>query len=76
MHASGTEVTWSWDDGVRQIAENGEVANLGAGGVFGLLTISVVSGLVSGIAEALGRQLFSLLYCVVILTLFCRARLP
>jgi diacylglycerol kinase (CTP) len=59
LRASGTEMTWSWDDGVRQLSDDGEVTNLGAGGVFGLIAISVVSGLVSGIAEALG-ELFSI----------------
>jgi len=56
LRTSGSEMTWSWDDGVRRIAESGEVTSLGAGGVFGLIAISVVSGLVSGIAEALGNH--------------------
>ena len=49
-------MTWSWDDGVRWKAESGEVTSLGAGYVFGLIAISVVSGLVSGIAEGLGQH--------------------
>jgi hypothetical protein len=39
---------------------SGKVTNLGAGGVFGLIAISVVSDLVGGIAEALDKYLLSL----------------
>jgi hypothetical protein len=51
-------MTWSWNDGVRQISENREVTNLGTGGVFGLIAISVVSGLTSGIAVSILRPFF------------------
>ena len=56
MRAGGAEATWSWN-GVQRISENGETTSLGARGTLGLIAISVVSGLVSGVAEALG-QLF------------------
>jgi len=52
--AGRTQLTWSWDDGVRQVLNDGVATNLGAGGATGLLILAVVSGLVSGIAEALG----------------------
>ena len=55
LRAGGAQLTWSWDDGVRQVLNDGVTKNLGAGGATGLLTIAVVSGLVSGIAEALGK---------------------
>jgi hypothetical protein len=42
--------------GVRQ-ATAGEPTSMGAAGLLGLLTISVVAGLVSGVAEALGMFL-------------------
>lgn len=58
LRAGGTRVTWSVDDGVRRISENGEWTSLGGGGIFGLVATSVVSGFVSGIAEALGQQFF------------------
>jgi phage shock protein PspC (stress-responsive transcriptional regulator) len=78
MRAGGTEATWSWDGGVRRISENGEVTNLGAGGMSGLIVISVVSGLVSGVAEALGLS-FTPFSFMVVLTMFfsgCRAWFP
>ena len=53
MRAGGTETTWSWN-GVQRVSENWETANSGAGGTLGLIVVSVVSGLVSGVAEALG----------------------
>jgi diacylglycerol kinase (CTP) len=53
MRAGGAETTWSWVSGVRRISENGDVTDLGVGGLFGLIAISVVSGLVGGVAEAL-----------------------
>src|SRR6266545_106079 len=47
LRAGGTQLTWSWDDGVRQVLNDGATKNLGMGGATGLLMITVVSGLVS-----------------------------
>jgi diacylglycerol kinase (CTP) len=58
MRNGGRDVVWSWDGGVRGFAhgtaENDVPIAVGAGGPLGLLVISVVAGVVSGIAEALG----------------------
>ena len=66
MRNGGRDVVWSWDRGVRVLAQAapGDVASagMGAGGILGLLVISVVAGLVSGVAEALGAP-FSLPPC-------------
>lgn len=51
MRAGGKDVTWAWDGGVRQAADQ----SLGAGGALGLMALAVVTGLVSGVAEALGE---------------------
>jgi len=57
MRNGGRDVVWSWDGGVRGFthtaAEDSVVRALGAGGPLGLLVISVVAGVVSGVAEAL-----------------------
>lgn len=63
MRAGGAETTWSWVSGVRRISENGDVTDLGVGGLFGLIAISVVSGLVGGVAEALGQHFFLFIWC-------------
>jgi diacylglycerol kinase (CTP) len=49
----GRDVTWSWSEGVRQVTQGAETQAFGAGGVWGLVAITVVAGLVSGVAEAL-----------------------
>ena len=56
MRNGGRDVTWSWDGGVRGYAEaeNGAKVAMGAGGPLGLLVITLVAGVVSGVAEALG----------------------
>ena len=58
MRNGGRDVVWSWDGGVRGFthtaAEDSVARALGAGGPLGLLVISVVAGVVSGVAEALG----------------------
>lgn len=53
LRAGGRDITWAWDGGVR----NASGMSLGGGGVLGLLALSVVAGLVSGVAEALGMSL-------------------
>ncbi|KAF9474383.1 hypothetical protein BDN70DRAFT_815769 [Pholiota conissans] len=53
IRAGGRDITWAWTGGVRNIAANGEATSLGGGGVLGLLVLSIVAGVVSGIAEAL-----------------------
>ncbi|KAH9474900.1 CTP-dependent diacylglycerol kinase 1 [Psilocybe cubensis] len=53
MRAGGQDLTWSWDEGVRQVAQGTEPKALGGGGALGLLAISIVAGIVSGISEAL-----------------------
>ena len=53
MRNGGRDLTWSWDGGVRGSAEAKNSA-MGAGGPFGLLAITLVAGVVSGVAEALG----------------------
>jgi diacylglycerol kinase (CTP) len=60
MRAGGTDLTWSWDDGVRQVLQNSKPTGLGGGGALGLVAITVVSGIVSGVAEALGKSFFLL----------------
>lgn len=59
MRNGGRDVIWSWDGGVRGYAEvdNGASTAMGAGGPFGLLVIAIVSGAISGVAEALGASL-------------------
>ncbi len=64
MRAGGNNLTWSWDDGVRQVLQNSEPTGLGGGGALGLVAITVVSGLVSGVAEALGKS-FPFMYRLV-----------
>jgi hypothetical protein len=54
MRNGGRDVVWSWDGGVRGFAGNGATEAMGAGGPLGLLVIALVSGVVSGVAEALG----------------------
>jgi len=57
MRNGGRDVVWSWDGGVRGFThmetEGSAAGALGAGGPLGLLAISVVAGVVSGVAEAL-----------------------
>ena len=56
MRNGGHDISWAWKGGVRQLI-GGEPTSTGAGGLLGLLVISVVAGLVSGVAEALGMFL-------------------
>ncbi|KAF9522334.1 hypothetical protein CPB83DRAFT_116592 [Crepidotus variabilis] len=50
----GRDLTWEWTAGVRQVDADGTGAkSFGFGGPVGLLLITVVAGLVSGVAEAL-----------------------
>lgn len=59
MRNGGRDVTWSWNGGVRRLPHpDSPAVAMGAGGPFGLLLISVVAGVVSGVAEALGALLF------------------
>jgi len=50
------DISWAWKGGVRQ-ATACEPTSICAGGLLGLLAISVVAGVVSGVAEALGMFL-------------------
>lgn len=54
LREGGAHLTWTWEGGVRN-PETG--ASLGGGGPLGLLALSVFAGLVSGVAEALGKSL-------------------
>lgn len=50
LRAGGRDITWAWDGGVRGAAGT----TLGGGGALGLVALSVVAGVVSAVAEALG----------------------
>lgn len=56
----GRDVVWSWDEGVRGLGQGDASVGMGAGGPLGLLVIAVVSGVISGVAEALGAFFFFL----------------
>jgi len=69
----GLDISWAWQGGVRQAA-GGEPTSMGASGLLGLLAISVVAGLVSGVAEALGMFLPRLMLTFAILIIHNPAR--
>jgi CDP-diglyceride synthetase len=52
LREGGAHLSWTWEGGVRN-PDTG--ASLGGGGALGLLALSVFAGLVSGVAEALGK---------------------
>lgn len=53
----GRDITWSWTGGVRDVIPNEDPVSLGGGGPLMLLVLSVVAGVVSGVAEALGTSI-------------------
>ena len=73
LRNGGLDISWAWKGGVRQ-ATAGEPTSMGAGGLLGLLAISVVAGLVSGVAEALGMFLPRLTLTFAILIIHNPAR--
>lgn len=61
----GRDITWSWADGARQVPSSvSEAKSFGVGGALGLVLITVVAGLVSGIAEALGMETILVFYII------------
>ena len=53
LRAGGRDITWAWEGGVRN------AAGTGLGGGVGLVVLSVVAGIVSAVAEALGMVLYT-----------------
>jgi len=70
MRNDGQDISWGWQGGVRQVTTaGGDSTSMGAGGALGLLAITVVAGFVSGIAEALGTSLSSILMLTILIFL-------
>ena len=69
MRNGGKDVIWSSDGGVRGPAG----VALGAGGPLGLLVIAVVTGVISGVTEALGVFLLKFLGFIELTLAFCRS---
>jgi CDP-diglyceride synthetase len=59
---AGSECTWGWDRGVQPASS--VYSSSTTGGWTGLGAISAVAGLVSGVAEALGKYLYLFRHCL------------